>query len=363
MKRHGLRIMGAASLALANGANVALALQVPSGAASVPGSSSRLLGFPVHLSHYDYHWYWWLPRHPKFEAAEVMSAARPGGPPLVWVFFTERAGGKRQQHYINDARLAATFGWTHRDIQFQTRGAKGQAQSLAVSLKDTDGRPVEIAMEFKPGTPLLKLGGRGLTDQSGHSATTIFMTFYRDTRAKAQSGTVKIGGVNHAFLPGEPLGTYPMRYSNGGNIYIGITTYGRQSVPSGAKIRPRPGGGTVHTIRSRSGNLSTFTFDGTDALVETRQSVGPSSMFTSYRPALPPCGAQTSPAKSRFSVSIDTDRDLIVGHATRHCERGASVIEYRPISPKWAAAQPFLVRQSPLPDGTGVLLTTQPLPR
>ena len=365
-KFHSLRVIGAASLMLATGAGVPLASQEPSRkppALSRIGVSQPLLGFPVYLSHYDYHWYWWLPRHPKFEAAEVMTATRPGGPPLVWVFFTERSGGKRQHHYVNDARLAANLGWTYRDIRYATKGAKGQAQSLAVSLTDADGQPVEIAMQFKPGTPLLKTGSRGLTDQSGHSADSVFMTFYRDTRAKASMGTVKIGGVNHAFLPSEPLGSYPMRYANGDNIYIGITPYGRQSVPAGATVQPRPGGGTVHTRRSQNGNLSTLIFDEADALLETRQAVGPFSMFTSYRPALAPCGAQTSPTKSHFSVSIDSDRDLIVGQATRRCDYGVSVIEYRPTSPKWAAAQPFLVRQSPSPNGAGTLLVTQPLPR
>lgn len=366
-KPHSLRVLGAASLILASAASVALASQAPLTSSSTPsvnGASHRLLGFPVHLSHYDYHWYWWLPRHPKFEAAEVMSTARPGGPPLVWVFFTERAGQKRQHHYVNDARLAASRGWTHRDIRFETKGAKGQAQSLAVSLTDAEGQPVELAMQFKPGTPLLRTGSRGLTDQSGHSAKTVFMTFYRDTRAKAPRGTVKIGGINHAFLPGEPLGAYPMRYANGDNIYVGITSYGRQLIPSEATVQPRPGGGTVLTRRARNGNLSTLTFDEANALVETRQAVGRSSMFTSYRPALAPCGAQTgAPAKSRFYVSIDSDRDLIVGEATRRCEGSGSVIEYHPNSPSWAAAQPFSVRQSPSPDGAGTLLTIQPLRR
>lgn len=97
--------------------------------------------------------------------------------------------------------------------------------------------------------------------------------------------------------------------------------------------------------------------------MKTRQSIGLKSMFTSYRPALAPCSARTAPAKSRFSVSIDSDSDLIVGEATRRCEISGSVIEYRPTSPLWAAAQPFSVRQSLAADGAGTLLTTQPLRR
>lgn len=365
-KRHGLRLFGAAGLMLADCVGVSLASQVPPSkqppSASASGAS-HLLGFPLYLSHYDSHWTWWLPRHPKFEMAEVMSAARPGGPPVVWVFFTERAGGKRQHHYINDARLAASLGWTHSDIRYETVGAKGQARSLAVSMTDADGQPVELAMDFKPGTPLRRAGSRGLTDQSGHSADSVFMTFYRDTRADAPSGTVKIGGVNHAFLPREPYGGYSTRYANSDNIYIGITAYGAQLVPAGATVQPRPDGGTTHTRRTRSGNLSTLTFDRENALMETRQSVGSASMFTSYNPALASCRAPTAPATSRFSISIDSDRDLIVGEATRRCDGAGSVIEYRPTSPKWASAQPFSVRQSSSPDGAGILLTTQKLSR
>lgn len=364
-KRYNRRLFGAAGLMLAGYAGVPLASQVPSSkpqAASASGFS-HLLGFPLYLSRYDSHWMWWLPRHPKFEMAEVMSAARPGGPPVVWVFFTERAGGKRQHHYINDARLAASLGWTYSEIRYETRGAKGQAQDLAVSLTDADGQPVEMAMEFKPGTPLGRTGSRGLTNQSGHSADTVFMTFYRDTRADAQSGTMKIGGVNYAFLPNEPLGGYPTRYANSDNIYIGITVYGRQLVPAGANVEPRPGGGATHSRRTRGGVLSTLTYDGANALTETRQSVGRASMFASYSPALASCGMRTTPTKSRFSISIDSDRDLIVGEATRRCDRGGSVIEYRPTSPKWASAQPFSVRQEPSADGGGILLTTRKLLR
>ena len=279
------------------------------------------------------------------------------------MFFTERAGAKRQRHYVNDARLAAATGWTHCDIRFATTGAAGQAQSLAASLTDAEGRPVEITMKFEPGTPLVRSGNTGLTDQSGHSADALFMIFYRDTGAKAPRGTVRIGGVNHAFLPDEPLGAHPMRYANGGNIYIGIASYGRQLIPSGATIRPRPGGGAIHTRRTRSGTLSTLTFDRSNALLEARQSVGSRSMFTSYSPALPPCGGQGAPVVSRFSISIDSDRDLIVGRATRRCERDGPVVEYRPTAPGWAAAQPFSVRQVPASDGTGNVLTTGRLAR
>src|SRR3979490_2238946 len=60
------------------------------------------------FNHWNHHWYVWLRGAPTYEAVEIMSRDRgPGVPPLVWVFFTERASPKQQINYINDQRTAA----------------------------------------------------------------------------------------------------------------------------------------------------------------------------------------------------------------------------------------------------------------
>lgn len=339
-----------------------MAARDPAPAQTAAAPSIPVVGFPLYLSHWDQHWYFWLPRHPTFESAEVMSSDRPGGgPPLVWVFFTERAGAKRQRHYINDQRLAAARAWTHREIRYAIKGGAGEARSLDVSLTDMDGQPIEITMDFDPGTPMNRTGRRGLTDQSGHSRDIHFLIFYRDMHARAPRGTMKIAGVNHAFLPEEPLGTYPARYTNSGNNYIGTIGYGRRHIPlAGLAVAPREGGGQGYTHRA-AGNVSTVTADRAGALVESRQSVGPRAVFTRFSPALPPCRPGAPPAEARFSISLDIDPDIITGQATRRCEGETSILEFRPNAPAWAAAQPFSVRQSS-PTGATIELESARLP-
>ena len=337
------------------------AVQKPS--STVSTSTVPLLGFPVALYHYDFHWYFWLSRHPQFEAAEVMTAERPGRAPLIWVFFTERAGAKRQHHYVNDAPLAAALGWTFRDISFKMGGGAGEAKGLDVSLEDDAGRPVAITMDFDPGTQLSRTGRRGLTSQSGHSGDKHFMIFYRNVRASAPRGTMKIGGINYALLPDEPLGSFPARYTNSGDIYVGIIGYGRQTVPFGAvSTTVVSDGSRVLSRRLPSGAVSSVTIDANRTLVEERQSLGPKAVITRFSPGVPPCSAASPPAASRFSISVDIDPNIITGVATRRCDKGDSIIEFRPTTPEWAAAQPFVVRQGQS-AGTEVSLTTSRLKR
>ena len=83
--------------------------------------------------HWDHHWYIWLPGDPLYEAVEVMSKQRGGGtPPLVWVFFTERSGPKRQTHYFNDAQVAAARGAYFREIAFTMTSVQDQPRGRAL---------------------------------------------------------------------------------------------------------------------------------------------------------------------------------------------------------------------------------------
>src|SRR5439155_14772186 len=70
------------------------------------------------LEHWEHHWIVWLPRHPVYESVEVASREAPEAPvPLVWVFFTERAGAKRQIHYLNHPDVVAHWaGSLYREI-------------------------------------------------------------------------------------------------------------------------------------------------------------------------------------------------------------------------------------------------------
>ena len=173
-----------------------------------------LIGPPTSLSHFDNHWYMWLPRHPTYEAVEVMSKDRPIGGPLVWVFFTERAGPKRQDHFYNDQTYAAQRGGRFRDISYATTGSAPGALGLDVKLADVQGQDVVISVEFDGSPPLIRRpGATGLTNQSGHSADKFFLIFYRDEALRAPRGRATFNGVNRAFLPDEATAPLPFRYT------------------------------------------------------------------------------------------------------------------------------------------------------
>ena len=70
--------------------------------------------------HGDHHWFVWLPRHPVYESVEVMSIDSAGDYfRVVWVFFTERHGGKRQTHFFDNRQIVERFPGSHyRPIEY-----------------------------------------------------------------------------------------------------------------------------------------------------------------------------------------------------------------------------------------------------
>ena len=108
--------------------------------------------------YWDHHWFVWLPRHPVYESAEIMSIDAAGSPyRAVWVFFTERRGNKRQLTLPGRQadRREATTGSHYRPIVYRRSGAAGRGQSVRVALKGLDGEPIEIAVDLadRPLTP------------------------------------------------------------------------------------------------------------------------------------------------------------------------------------------------------------------
>ena len=140
--------------------------------------------------HWDHHWFVWLPRHPVYESVEVMSIDSVGGfYRAVWVFFTERHGGKRQVHFFDDRQIVEGFpGSHHRPIDYERSGSPGQGQSVRVALTGLDDVPIEIVVDLAD-RPLTRTGA-GLTNQSGHSADTLFLLFHRDRTALARTNEV-----------------------------------------------------------------------------------------------------------------------------------------------------------------------------
>ena len=133
---------------------------------------------PLVTAHH--HWFVWLPRHPVYESVEIMSIDSANSfYRAVWVFFTERRGGNHQVHYFDDRQIVGYFpGSHHRPIHYERSGAPGQGQSVRVALTGLDDVPIEIVVDLAD-RPLTRTGA-GLTNQSGHSADTLFLLFHRD---------------------------------------------------------------------------------------------------------------------------------------------------------------------------------------
>ena len=83
------------------------------------------------LAYWDHHWFVWLPRHPVYESVEIASHDTPDSPlKLVWVFFTERDGVKRQVHYLNNRDVVTRWGGSlYRDIHYERSGTAGRPRA------------------------------------------------------------------------------------------------------------------------------------------------------------------------------------------------------------------------------------------
>ena len=162
-------------------------------------AATPLVPIASFLHHWDHHWYIWLPGDPLYEAVEVMAAERgPDSAPLVWAFFTERDGPKRQTHYYNDARAAAAAGGQARDIAFKMTGPEGGARGVSVAFDDAKGRPVVIEVHMSAEAHL-GARGAGLTNQIGHSGDRLLLLFFREKAVLADSSSVTIAGVMSQF--------------------------------------------------------------------------------------------------------------------------------------------------------------------
>ena len=114
------------------------------------GTAAAVVPLVTAHHHLDHHWFVWLPRHPVYESVEVMSIESAGGHcRAVWVFFTEREGGKRQVHFFDDRPIVEHFPGSHfRPIEYERSGTPGQGQSVRVALSGLDDAPIEIAVDL-----------------------------------------------------------------------------------------------------------------------------------------------------------------------------------------------------------------------
>lgn len=321
-----------------------------------------LVPFATTLGAWGHHWFLWLPHHPTYESVEVASREPdPDGRVAVWVWFTERAGAKRQIHYRNDPRLADVIGGNYCPIGFQIAGDEGRPRGLQVRFDDIENRPVEIDVGFDPDQALSPQGA-GLTDQSGHMSDRAFLIFHRDRNALARLGRASIANTNYTFGSDETKGAFPFRwvYSHGISIALirydsftarfGPDGYAPSPETDGLYVMPRPGGGSFSLRSNRSGQLEEYVErDGRDNFIRVV-----------FDPPLPPGGRDNARQSSSFSISIKAAADLVRGRVETRCGDHACVLDWQPSQPLWASKQLFRSEIS-RPDDRSVSVVVRPV--
>ena len=324
----------------------------------------------VHHS-WDHHWFAWLPRHPVYEAAEIMSIDAAGSPyRAVWVFFTERRGGKRQTHFLDDRRIVERFAESHyRPISYERSGAEGRAQSVRVALDGLDGVPIKIAVDLADRK--LTREEAGLTDQSGHNADTLFLLFHRDRSALARANEIRIGGRDYSFRSGDdPAGKHRFIAAYSAGIQIAVLPFGRWSVSRQGARLDAPAAGLSFAVAARNRgwrltadppgyrNRITVDLDSRGALTAYRHDTGPHRLALGFDAPLP-LVPDAPPTARRFAIRMNPDAPVASGEVVSERAEGGRRLSWRFSSPRWAAGYPF---QSVIqPNGGGQALTVRSL--
>jgi len=344
MRAHTLsRLLIGATLALA-----CMAFALPSRGLAAPA-------IPLISNHvyFDHHWYVWLPRHPTYEAVEVMSVDAPFNPyRLVWVFFTERNGEKRQHHFMDDPSIAEGIeDFYHREIEYRRSGELGAGQSVHVSLTGLDGVPFEVEIDAE-GSPLIREGA-GLTNQSGHGADKVVMLFHRERNALAERNRVTIGGEDYSFRTGDdPEGTHPFVAAYSAGIQLAVFPFGQWSFAAdGTQLsdgtdgltfafHTREEGGALKADLPGYRNRISIELDADGNLERYRHDAGSSRMIISLDEAVPLTGSGPQSA-SRFSILMDPDEPVASGRVVSEPTENGRRLSWTIDTPSWGAGYPF----------------------
>ena len=302
---------------------------------------------------YDHHWYVWLPRHPTYEAVEIMTIDAPYNPyRLVWVFFTEREGEKRQHHFMDDPRIAEGADYFHyRKIAYRRTGEAGAGQRVHVSLTGLDGVPFEVEIDAE-GVPLTQAGA-GLTDQSGHGADRVVMLFHRKRTARTERNRVVIGGTDYSFRAGDdPEGEHRFTAAYSAGIQIVVFPFGQWTFKGdGTRLGSEAAGFSFAAEGREDGtalvsdllgydNRTTIELDTDGDLERYRHDVGSNRMVISLDAPLPLTGPAPQSA-SRFTILLDPDEPVASGSAVSERTETGRRLSWTIDTPSWAAGYPF----------------------
>jgi hypothetical protein len=302
-----------------------------------------LVPFSTVVDCWDHHWFLWLPLHLVYESVEVASREPDRDARVdIWVWFTERAGAKRQIHYRNSVQLASFVGGHCRPISFQISGDDGRPRGVQVRFDDIENMLVDIEVQFDADQTLDRQRA-GLTDQSGHIRDRAFLIFYRDTNAQAPYGRASIGSRNYTFDRDEAKGAFPFKWAYSHGISINLILYNSFTAtfgPGGFTPAPgtdsdyvlnRAGRGSVLLVSDHVGQLSEYVDHGTNG----------DFLRVVFDPPLPACGHGDNPQSSSFSVSIRAAADLVKGSVESRCGDHGQVLDWHPSQPMWASRQSF----------------------
>lgn len=342
---------------------------LPAATASAPEPSRwPAIPFVTSFYHWDHHWFIWLPRHPLYESLEVMSNDPHGGAlPLVWTFFTERAGTKHQVHYLNDPQVARYFGSDTyvRSFDYRVTGTPGGPRGLHLAFHDKNDRAVVWELDFQANAVLTDMGA-GLTNQSGHSASSLFLVFFRERDALATTSRVLIGDDDLSYLPGPDV-KYPFPPAYSSNVYVAAFSYtsircGLASsayVCTSGRTFTRDASASVFTSNSVGWqNTITLYTDSAGGLTQYVHRAGEHVMRVDFSPPLPNPAEHAASRALNYAISIDRFDRLIAGTLTINGAPPEWGLAFAPEQPEWAKSYAF--RSNLVFDRNGYALATSP---
>ena len=325
--------------------------------------------------HWEHQWFVWLPRHPVYESVEVMSVDSAGDHfRAVWVFFTERHGGKRQVHFFDNRRIVEHFPGSHyRPIEYERSGAPGRGQSVRVALVGLDDVPIEIAVDLAD-QPMTRTGA-GLTDQSGHAADSLFLLFHRERNALTRANEVRIGGRDYSFRAGDdPHGKHRFVAAYSAGIQIAAVPFGRWSfsrqetrldaAAAGLSFAVTEPDGGMRLTASAPGYRSRIAvdLDTGGALAGYRHDAASNRLEFKLDAALP-LAVGAPPARRELAVHMNPDEPIARGEVVSEPTAGGRRLTWRLHSPPWAADYPFESIITPNGDGYALVIRIEQDPR
>ena len=335
------------------------------------GAAAPVVPLVTAHHHWDHHWFVWLPRHPVYESVEVMSVDSAGDYfRAVWVFFTERYGAKRQVHFFDNRQIVERFpGSRYRPIEYERFGAPGQGQSVRVALAGLDDVPIEIAIDLAD-RPLTRTGA-GLTDQSGHSAGTLFLLFHRDRTARARTNEVRIGGGDYSFRAGDdPTGKHRFMAAYSAGIQIAVVPFGQwlfsrqetrlDATAAGLSFAVTEPDGGMRLTAPVPGYHSRIAvdLDAGGALTGYRHDAATHRLALDFDAVLPL--ALDAPRTAReFAIRMNPDEPVARGEVVSEPLEGGRRLTWRLHSPRWTVDYPFesIIK----PSAGGYALVIRPL--